>query len=39
MLRASKYKLYPNEKQGARLQEVLNRCRELYNAGAPCRAR
>lgn len=32
MLRAYKYKLYPTKKQAARLQEMLDRCRELYNA-------
>ena len=31
-LRAYKYRLYPTKKQAVRLQEVLDRCRELYNA-------
>ncbi len=29
---AYKYRLYPTKKQAVRLQEVLDRCRELYNA-------
>jgi putative transposase len=29
---AYKYRLYPTRKQTVRLQEVLDRCRELYNA-------
>jgi len=32
MLKAYKYRLYPTKKQAIRLQEVLDRCRELYNA-------
>lgn len=32
MLRAYKYRLYPNEEQAEKLQWVLDRCRELYNA-------
>jgi putative transposase len=32
MLKAYKYRLYPNKKQAVRLQEVLDRNRELYNA-------
>ena len=32
VLKAFKYRLYPARKQAARLQEVLDRCRELYNA-------
>ncbi len=32
MLRAYKYRLYPNMEQIKRLQEMLDRCRELYNA-------
>lgn len=32
MLKAFKYRLYPNKKQAVRLQEVLDLCRELYNA-------
>lgn len=31
-LKAYKYRLYPTKKQAVRLQEVLDRCRELYNA-------
>lgn len=31
-LKAYKYRLYPTKKQAIRLQEVLDRCRELYNA-------
>jgi putative transposase len=31
-LKAYKYRLYPTKKQTIRLQEVLDRCRELYNA-------
>jgi len=31
-LKAYKYRLYPTNKQAVRLQEVLDRCRELYNA-------
>lgn len=31
-LKAYKYRLYPTKKQALRLQEVLDRCRELYNA-------
>jgi putative transposase len=31
-LKAYKYRLYPTTKQAARLQEVLDRNRELYNA-------
>jgi putative transposase len=31
-LKAYKYRLYPTKKQTLRLQEVLDRCRELYNA-------
>ena len=31
-LKAYKYRLYPTKKQETRLQEVLDRCRELYNA-------
>ncbi|HEU5379140.1 MAG TPA: RNA-guided endonuclease TnpB family protein [Ktedonobacteraceae bacterium] len=30
--KAYKYRLYPTKKQAMRLQEVLDRCRELYNA-------
>jgi putative transposase len=30
--KAYKYRLYPTKKQEKRLQEVLDRCRELYNA-------
>jgi putative transposase len=29
---AYNYRLYPTRKQAVRLQEVLDRCRELYNA-------
>lgn len=29
---AYKYRLYPTKKQAVRLQEVLDRCRQLYNA-------
>ena len=32
MLRASKYKLYPDKKQAEKLQWTLDRARELYNA-------
>ncbi|HAE83674.1 MAG TPA: transposase [Ktedonobacter sp.] len=32
MLRAYKYKLYPNKKQAEKLQWTLDRARELYNA-------
>jgi putative transposase len=32
MLKAYKYRLYPNIIQAEKLQEVLDRCRELYNA-------
>lgn len=32
MLRAYKYRLYPNKKQAEKLQWVLDRTRELYNA-------
>jgi putative transposase len=32
VLRAYKYKLYPNMKQAEKLQWVLDRCRELYNS-------
>jgi putative transposase len=31
-LKAYKYRLYPTKKQAVRLQEVLDRNRELYNA-------
>ena len=31
-LKAYKYRLSPTKKQAVRLQEVLDRCRELYNA-------
>ncbi len=31
-LKAYKYRLYPTKKQAIRLQEVLDRCRELYHA-------
>lgn len=31
-LKAYKYRLYPTKKQALRLQEVLDCCRELYNA-------
>ncbi len=31
-LKAYKYRLYPTKKQAVRLQEVLDRTRELYNA-------
>lgn len=32
--KAYKYRLYPTKKQAVRLQEVLDRCRELYNAAS-----
>lgn len=32
MLKAYKYRFYPTKKQAMRLQEVFDRCRELYNA-------
>jgi putative transposase len=32
ILKAYKYRLYPTTRQAERLQEVLDRCRELYNA-------
>lgn len=32
VLRAYTYKLYPTNKQKTRLQDILNLCRELYNA-------
>lgn len=31
-VKAYKYRLYPTKKQAVRLQEVLDRCRELYSA-------
>src|SRR5712692_4067378 len=31
-LKAYKYRLYPNSEQGEKLQWILDRCRELYNA-------
>ena len=31
-LKAYKYRLYPNKQQAEKLQWVLDRCRELYNA-------
>ena len=31
-LKAYKYRLYPNKEQTEKLQWVLDRCRELYNA-------
>ena len=33
MLRAFKYRLYPNNMQAEKLQWTLDRARELYNAG------
>lgn len=32
MLKAYKYRLYPKKQQANKLQEVLEWCRELYNA-------
>lgn len=32
MIRSFKYRLYPNKEQAEKLQWVLDRCRELYNA-------
>ena len=34
MLKAYKFRLYPNKETERTLQWVLDRCRELYNAGA-----
>ncbi len=33
MRKAFKYRLYPNQATEKKLSFVLNRCRELYNAG------